>query len=1139
MQSGSRESLNENFWEEDLDSIETINNDQNINVEDLEVESELQKEYEEEVENEIQKEYEEEEVLSSLPEADMFDEEDNGENLFYSNLSNTMVNDEEMCNTKDIDGLDTEECLDGSQNIDNYEEDIKDLDTKECLDEIQNNGNYEEDRVGDIKDYENSGKSDILKDNDINVNDHVDNEKEIEHNKEENDSNSHFLMNNKDIVYNSENNEIVEREIAEKLKNDNIEQCMEDEIAKDIFVEESIEDEKVYNENLIKIDKKEYDKIFEEKYTEIEAVIQNDYNEQITIPLKEEKCNDIKYITDTLEETNEINHDNNEIEEIDFEFDDDEEELSIFSSLSTDISEKTGNIQTNIETREEIIDEDNLDKTEQVVDIINKNENELSAEVEINEEYEYQPGPESNSYIDIEQEIKELSIKMKESDEPDDLPDNESNELPESFFENNENFFDLLKTNEFNIKECITDKNEDDGILETPVKQNKIRKNEQVQTSKKEKIQENTTLEEQINDAPLNYTHTNTDTINTITSINTEIKTEDKQKNVIEEKPKKIQTRKIYRHPTKSVTQKTTETITETKISCDSKTNEDRDKIGVNSSPIDIKKKETVISLNKPKTVYKPILKKREITKTPFKRTIEKEPETKKLYFFGKGLHDSDKIKENMKPKVSSRIVFINGKLLEFKPTIQKRYDINKKEEKEKRIYVTNIYKIKINKEENPFINRNIKELLEAKESICKKDFEFLLQNNILNTDNHIDNTTVNDIMKIYFTDKQLAIKQAVDKNYWSIAFLLSGNESYNNTIKLYIEKLLKDECKIFFDKEYKISQDKNQIIKIHDILKYAYKNEYEYILDELLKNNKDILLQYEILVFYYKFYNVNKFNEYLHIFRFNFTIVKLTIQYFKNLNILPLKKNYYNFLKEFGTKDEIDKFYSENKSELKEKKSWNIQGWKGLVEKGFMKMVGLEDEEYKYDETPSEINNKALISESTEEQVIEKVNKLNIKESKEVKSRKLYQNKQYSQSYADIFSAETVQEEFKDDTDIFINSYEKEKKEVKKEEQKSSSLFNIFNFFKSKKEKKVKIEVKEAEYVYDKITKKWIDKNEKTESKPKENVEKIKKALPTIGDKKTQATIKKDGSLSSRYAFKSTNKEKNINNLIPQMKKQ
>ncbi|KAM0685928.1 hypothetical protein COBT_002856, partial [Conglomerata obtusa] len=163
---------------------------------------------------------------------------------------------------------------------------------------------------------------------------------------------------------------------------------------------------------------------------------------------------------------------------------------------------------------------------------------------------------------------------------------------------------------------------------------------------------------------------------------------------------------------------------------------------------------------------------------------------------------------------------------------------------------------------------------------------------------------------------------------------------------------------------------------------------------------------------------------------------------------------------------------------------------------------------------------------------------------------RSFYKQTRHTQSFADIFSQtenSTSENTTRDDTSILLKSFineekeeeKKDKKEEKKEEkeEEKKSFFNFSRFFGAKKKVyKVNIE-SDAAFIYDPVTKKWINKNENKESKFKATEEKKEIAMPKIINK---PLVKgKRGTLEGRYAGYKTGTKNELQTFIPGLKRQ
>lgn len=536
----------------------------------------------------------------------------------------------------------------------------------------------------------------------------------------------------------------------------------------------------------------------------------------------------------------------------------------------------------------------------------------------------------------------------------------------------------------------------------------------------------------------------------------------------------------------------------------------------------------------------------------------------------------------------TSKIIKITVFTILAYPHTQKRVDFNTQQEKEvtnsKFVFYKNQFKQDFNKIKE---NKEINELLKLKEktidNICG-----LLTNHRRNfiskkIEENYDLDDINTILQTYFLNKEIAIQIALEKKIWHLALFMSD---CNEKVKEEYLKNFNENVRVFLG-------GKGEIIdNWKDNFELLLRNPNESLLTKLINSVNETDKLFILLSFYF----VHERALDCKLFFNNFYFLNLFLE--NNFSAVGIDKFIFRFLKvlhEEGNYEEENKIYQKYKKLLSKdlidlyenKKGW-LTGFRSIIDKSISKIVGVESKEEGLEDNKfliKEENKEKLKNEESlkkEEKKIdlpkkqnfpqsyknylnkEKINeskeKINAKEKinnereeiikeTEVKEEKrsLYSNTIGTKStvnlpteekslYSQQSHAKSVDNFFDNEEDIpsLDSLVEKEKKEEEK-----PSFFSRFNIF-GKKTQKHKVDLKgNADFVYDPVTKRWVNSSQKNEvSEVKEKKTPVKE-IPKPSFQKKQTNFDLDGSITSRYVNKDVKKEEinTFKNFIPKPK--
>ncbi|KRH93758.1 hypothetical protein M153_590000119 [Pseudoloma neurophilia] len=568
-----------------------------------------------------------------------------------------------------------------------------------------------------------------------------------------------------------------------------------------------------------------------------------------------------------------------------------------------------------------------------------------------------------------------------------------------------------------------------------------------------------------------------------------------------------------------------------------------------------------------------------------------------------------------------SRTILRNEALVVLQPTVQsrtvngQRVDISS--------YITLTFKIK---QDSALTKENLKQLAEEtcrdhknvfdSDGKCEKcirndifrmtyDSNGYLKN-LLNSKDEND-TNFNQKMAQQFVDQEVCeiltkcqgnlfdqLVALIKGGHQIVAMLLSRNTKYEQfvtdsvltkhvvpTYHVFYQKCSKTETSTeYYGKENHLECWPKLLLHLYREKKAN--NLQNYHLNHLLSLKKSNSAQMLVLLFIFKYFNVNLFEKFEEIFRFNH----------EYLNILEHLKVEHRIL-------------NEKKKKSQENKVQSVSSWSRIVERGLSRIIGLETEQPA--EKPSENDSSkptvkiqepkmsdsristspkskkdAQIDQKTseksvspfashlknamspEELDIEK-KETDLKENDQsLEPSKPEGKKDYAASFAEFFhSAKTETVTSYDDTFLTKKKKPEEKEEDDPLKLEKPSGWSFFSFFKSKDKqdrKKIKIEVNSnIEYKFDEKTKKWVKSGQIKEvgaEKDPKSADLGKKAVPLppqrmitppiikpkSEDSKPVKAPEKD-SLASRYVLKQSDQEKpeeavNVNQIFGGMRR-
>lgn len=293
------------------------------------------------------------------------------------------------------------------------------------------------------------------------------------------------------------------------------------------------------------------------------------------------------------------------------------------------------------------------------------------------------------------------------------------------------------------------------------------------------------------------------------------------------------------------------------------------------------------------------------------------------------------------------RILYLQGRQLVAYPTKQKRLDIKSGTERE---VVSTLFTFFILNYHLPsIVDLNCTQVVESEPMLSilfSKDVTVDKIINILGLEkikyvvSDIGNSKgdANELVEMFFLNREVAIKHALENRQWAFALFLSRNTRHQYEVikefSMHINPILHP----FFGCG-EMSDNWKQTFSL------LLRNPQDSLVDMFVSRTDGIELIFAVLSFY--FIHSRQFSS-QHFFN-NFYFLKLALRYgIEPVNLDMLILRYLRVMQEEG-KDDVSRVYSKYKSrkgvsQWEPKKSW-LEGIRNVVEKGISKIVGVDDE--------------------------------------------------------------------------------------------------------------------------------------------------------------------------------------------------
>lgn len=293
------------------------------------------------------------------------------------------------------------------------------------------------------------------------------------------------------------------------------------------------------------------------------------------------------------------------------------------------------------------------------------------------------------------------------------------------------------------------------------------------------------------------------------------------------------------------------------------------------------------------------------------------------------------------------RILYLQGRQLVAHPTKRKRLDINSGTERE---FVSTFFTFFVLNYNLPsIVDLNCAQIVErepilsilfSRDVTIDKIIDALDLKRIKYVVSDIGNSKgdANELVEMFFLNREVAIKHALESRQWALALFLSHNTRHQDEVIKEFSRHLNPILHPFFGCGEMTGNWKQTFSLL-------MRNPQDRLIDILISRTHGTELLFAVLSFY--FIHSRKFST--RLFFNNFYFLKLALCYGiepENLDILILR--YLKVMQE-GGKDDVSKVYNKYKgrkgvSQWEPKRSW-LEGIKSAVEKGISRIVGADED--------------------------------------------------------------------------------------------------------------------------------------------------------------------------------------------------